>query len=172
VSANRAPQALGRAIGALHRLEDGILALLLGAMIVLSTLQIGLRDVFGLGMSWADPLQRAMVLWLGLLGAVAASRERRHITIDVVSRSLPGRARAAAGALTNFFTGAVSGVLAWHAGRFVAQEFEFGSVGVGVMPSWLLASVIPFAFAAIALRHLLAGAAEIWGTAAPRDAQS
>ena len=172
MSANRAPQALGRAIGALHRLEDGILALLLVSMIVLSAVQIGLRDVFGLGISWADPLQRAMVLWLGLLGALAASRERRHITIDVVSRILPTRARAAAGALTNLFTGAVSSVVAWHAGRFVAQEFEFGSAGIGVVPGWLLASVIPFAFAAIALRHLLAGAANVWATAAPRDAQS
>lgn len=166
------PHVLVRSIGALHRLEDAVLALLLGAMVLLAALQIGLRDVFGLGLSWSDPLLRAMVLWLGLLGALAASRERRQISIDVVSRMLPPRARAATNALTNLFTGVVSGVVAWHAGRFIAQELEFGGGGIGALPGWLLAGVIPFAFGAIALRHLLACALDARAAATARELPS
>jgi TRAP-type C4-dicarboxylate transport system permease small subunit len=143
----------GRAIRALHRTEDVILALLLGAMILLAPLQIALRGLLGSGVAWIDPMLRVLVLWLGLLGAVAASRESRQITIDVISRVVAGRARAAVAALTNLFTSAVTSFAAWHATLFVASEYEFESVAFSGIPSWLLASVIPFAFAAIALRH-------------------
>ncbi len=131
-----------------------MLALLLAAMIFLAPLQIALRGLLGTGIAWVDPLLRVLVLWLGLLGAVAASREGRQITIDMLSRMLAGRARAAVGAVTNFFTSAVAGFVAYHGARFVASEFHFESVAFSGITSWGLASVIPFGFAAIALRHL------------------
>ena len=131
-----------------------MLAVLLGAMILLAPLQIALRGVLGTGTVWVDPLLRVLVLWLGLLGAVAASRESRQITMDVLARMLTGRARAAVGAVTNVFTSAVAGLVAYHGARFVASEFHFESVAFSGIPSWGLASVIPFAFAAIALRHV------------------
>lgn len=143
----------GRAIHALHRTEDAILALLLGAMILLAPLQIALRGLLGSGIAWVDPMLRVLVLWVGLLGAVAASRESRQITIDAISRMVTGRARAAVAALTNFFTSAVTGFAAYHAALFVISEYEFESVAFSGIPSWVLASVIPFAFGAIATRH-------------------
>jgi TRAP-type C4-dicarboxylate transport system permease small subunit len=145
----------------LQRGEEMLLALLLGAMIALAGLQIGLRSLLGTGIPWADPLLRVLVLWVGLLGAVAASREGRHITIDVLSRMLPARARAAAGVATSLFTAAVAAILAWHGARFVASEHEFGSVAFAGIPAWSLESVIPFAFAAIALRYLRRAAADL-----------
>ena len=148
------PRAAEPARGALHRLEEAVLALLLGAMIVLASLQILLRGAFGSGLAWADPLLRVLVLWVGLLGAVTASRVGRQISVDVLSRLLSGRARAAAGAVTSLFTAGVAAVVAVHAVRFVASEREFASVAFSGIPAWWLESVIPFAFAAIALRYL------------------
>jgi TRAP-type C4-dicarboxylate transport system permease small subunit len=147
------PERAEQASGTLQRLEDGLLALLLGALIVLAALQILLRGVFGTGLAWADPLLRALVLWLGLLGAVAASRDGRHITVDAVSRLLPGRMRAAVTVATSLFAAAVSALIAWHAGRFVASEFAFGSSAFSGIPAWALQSIIPVAFGAIALRY-------------------
>lgn len=140
--------------GLVPRLEEAVLALLLGAMIVLSSLQILLRSVFDSGIGWADPMLRVLVLWVGLLGAVAASREGRQITVDVFARLLSGRPRAAVGALTSLFTVGVSAVLAYHGVRFVASEHAFASVAFSGVPAWALESVIPFAFGAIALRYL------------------
>jgi TRAP-type C4-dicarboxylate transport system permease small subunit len=135
--------------------EDALLALVLGAMVVLAPLQILLRSAFDAGISWGDPMLRVLVLWIGMLGAVAASRDERHITIDVVSRILPERGRELAGALTSLFAGGVSAIVAWHAARFVASELEYGTIAFAGIPAWLLESVIPFAFAAIATRFLL-----------------
>ncbi|MBW2313841.1 MAG: TRAP transporter small permease [Deltaproteobacteria bacterium] len=123
-------------------------------MILLAPVQILLRGALGSGIAWVDPLLRVLVLWVGLLGAVAASFEGRHITIDVLSRALPERARAAAGAVTSLFTAAVTTLLAYHGARFVASEFHYDSVAFSGIPAWGLESVIPLSFGLIALRYL------------------
>lgn len=150
--------ALARGVAAVRWVEDALLALVLGAMVVLAPLQILLRIVFDASISWGDPMLRVLVLWVGMLGAVAASRDERHITIDVVSRMLPRRARELSGGLTSLFAGAVSGIVAWHALRFVASEREYETIAFAGIPAWLLESVIPFAFAAIAVRFALRSA--------------
>jgi TRAP-type C4-dicarboxylate transport system permease small subunit len=161
VASSPIAKALERSIRVLQRAEDALLVLLLGATVLLAPLQIALRGVFGTGIAWIDPLLRVMVLWLGLLGALAASRDGRLITIDVASRILPRRPRAAAGAVTSLFTAGVSGIVAYHAARFVASELRFGSVAFSGIPAWVLESVLPFAFGAIALRYLLRFASEL-----------
>jgi TRAP-type C4-dicarboxylate transport system permease small subunit len=140
---------------ALGWLEDASLALLLGAMIALASLQIFLRNFFDEGFVWIDPLLRVLVLWVGLMGALAASRGNRHITIDALSRFLSPRLQAAASLLTSLATVLVSGLVAWHSGRFVAMEFEFGSTGLAGLPAWPFQTIMPFAFGVIALRYLV-----------------
>lgn len=144
-----------RLVRGLRRLEDGLLALLLTGMILLATLQILLRNVFDTGIVWADPAVRVLVLWVGLLGALAASRDDRHINVDVLSRVLPERPRRAVSTLTRLFTAGVAATVSFHSGRFVLSELEFGSVAFAGLPSWALASIIPIAFGGIALRYLL-----------------
>ncbi|MGH8560727.1 MAG: TRAP transporter small permease, partial [Nevskiales bacterium] len=84
---------LQRGIRTLHALEDLLLALLLGAMVIVAAAQILLRNLFEWNFSWGDPLTRLLVLWVGLLGALAATRQNRHIAIDLVTHLLPPRVR-------------------------------------------------------------------------------
>ncbi|MDG2049477.1 MAG: TRAP transporter small permease [Myxococcota bacterium] len=142
-----------RVVSFLHRAEDAALTLLLGTMVVLAPLQIFLRLFFDAGLPWADPMIRVLVLWVGLFGAISASRGDRHITIDVLPRLLPPRARAALAVLIHIFTVWVCALLAWHSGRFVQSEQEFGGDAFLGIPAWALESVMPFAFAVIALRY-------------------
>jgi len=137
----------------LHRAEDFLLAFLLGTLILLAPLQIVLRNFFDAGWVWADPLLRVLVLWVALLGALAASRQDKQIAVDVFSRFLSPRANAIVGILTGLFTTVVCGVIAYHSWIFVAGERAFGSKAFGDVPAWLCQSVIPFAFAMIAVRH-------------------
>ena len=146
---------IARALSALHRLEDVLLSVLLACMILLASLQIFLRNVFETGLAWADPLVRVLVLWLALLGALAASRDDRQINVDVLSRLLPERARLGVRVLTSLATAFISGVVAWQSGRFVRDELEMATTAFAQVPTWALASVIPFAFAGIAVRYLL-----------------
>ena len=138
---------------AIHRAEDVFLASLLGVMVILAPLQIVLRNFFDAGLIWADPLLRVLVLWVGLLGALAASRQHKQISVDVASKFLPPRPKAIVGIATGLFTSFVCSVVAYHSWLFVANEREFESKAFGQVPAWLCEIVIPIAFAMIAVRH-------------------
>ena len=162
---------LRRCQGAIHRVEDVVLALLLTAMILLASAQIFLRNLFDSSLSWGDPLLRILVLWVGLLGALAASRGNRQITVDVLSRLLEGRAKSATQAVASVFTMAVCGLLAFHAGRFVAMEREVGTPAVAGLPAWLFELVMPFAFGLICLRYALEAAEHLRDVWRPEPAE-
>lgn len=145
----------------LHRIETGILAALLGVLVVLSAAQIALRNLLDTSVTWGDPLLRVLVLWVGLLGALAASREDRQISVDVLSRLLSGRARSAAEAVTAVFTTLITGLLAYHAARFVLSELQAGSPGFGAAPAWALEAILPVGFGLIALRYAILSAVRV-----------
>jgi len=155
VASSTSGDRLDRCLVWVHRVEDGVLALLLGGMILLASAQIFLRNLAETGLVWADPVLRALVLWVGLLAALVASRANNHISVDVLSRLLRGRAKVAVQALTCFFTTAVCGLLAYHAGRFVVSEWQAGTEAFLGIPAWAVEAVLPFAFGLMALRYAI-----------------
>ena len=136
-----------------RRLEDTFLVLLFCALLALAALQIVQRNLFAAGFVWSDELLRILVLWLGLFGAVAASRDDNHINIDILSRWLPGRLGLAARVLVDLFTAGLCGLLAWHGGRFIAGEREFATTLLDGVPAWPFQAAIPIAFGLIAWRY-------------------
>jgi TRAP-type C4-dicarboxylate transport system permease small subunit len=142
--------------------ENSMLVVLLTSMILLASSQIILRNFFDSGFVWADELLRILLLWTAMFGAVAASRENRQIAIDVLSRFLPGRWKNLAMTLVQFFTAAVSGLIAWHSYRFVNDSRMFEDLLMGDWPAWVFQSVIPLGFAMIAYRYLVFGLASAW----------
>jgi len=140
----------------LERLEEAVLLLLIGAMILLACAQIVLRDVWGGGLSWVDPLLRVMVLWAGLLGAVVATKMDKHISIDLASHLLPKGIFCWLRVLRYLFSTGVCLVLTWVAVDFVLQEAGQGNgQEMAGLASWQLNLVFPIAFAGIALRFLI-----------------
>ncbi len=149
------PRRRGSLLGALAIAEDTLLVGLLAAMIGLALAQIVLRNLFASGISWADPLLRVLLVWLGMAGALVASREDRNLTVDVLSRFLPERWRRGGRFLTDAFTAAVSAVLAWHAARLVLGDRAAGLIAFAGIPVWVCELVLPVGFGLIALRYLL-----------------
>jgi TRAP-type C4-dicarboxylate transport system permease small subunit len=129
--------------------------LLLGGMLILALVQIILRNFGDTAILWADPALRIAVLWVGLLGAVAASRDGRHITVDALSRALSPRFKRIAAMVTDLFTVAVTLVLAWHASRLVLEDKSYGVTAFAEVPVWLCELILPVAFVLIAVRHTL-----------------
>ncbi|MGB5620990.1 MAG: TRAP transporter small permease subunit [Gammaproteobacteria bacterium] len=146
-----------------HAAEDTLLITLLGAMILIGASQIFMRNVLGEGLGWADESQRLLVLWIGLLGAMAASRDGRQLRIDLVSRYLRGYSRRFIEAFADLLTAVVAGTVGWYALAFVRESYAFGDELVGGIPAWLVQGVIPLAFVVIGLRHLIAGVAGLMG---------
>lgn len=135
--------------------EDGLILLLLGGMVGLAVIQILLRNLLHTGLPWADPTLRVMVLWIALMGAMAATRDRNHIHIDLIARFLPPAARRYVQILSDLFAGSVCAILAWQGGRLVFHEWQDGSILFAGVPAWVCELAIPIGFGVMALRFLL-----------------
>jgi TRAP-type C4-dicarboxylate transport system permease small subunit len=136
-------------------IEDGLLVVILSSMIVLATYQIFSRNLFGIGVVWIDPLLRMLVLWVGLSGAVVATRTDNHIRIDVFTKYLPKKYLSVVQRAVYLFTLSVCLTIAWHAARFVYSEYEYGTIAFASIPAWSTALIIPVSFTLIAVRYAL-----------------
>ncbi|MBL0715710.1 MAG: TRAP transporter small permease subunit, partial [Desulfosarcina sp.] len=97
------PSRLMRMLHLIHRVEDLLIAVLLTTTMGLALFQIVARNVMGTGLVWGDILIRILVLWLGMAGAMAATRQRKHISIDLLRRFLSPGLRRVADSLCVFF---------------------------------------------------------------------
>lgn len=140
-----------RALAWLDRLETGLIAVLVLAMVALAGAQIVLRNFFDTGLDWADPLLRAMVLWAAMLGALAAARDDKHIGLDVLAHFVHGKVRRAIQAATLLFAAAVSAAMAWYGYGLVLLDFDGGGRIAGI-PNWMIEAIIPIGFGLLALR--------------------
>lgn len=143
------------------RCVDGLLCILLVAMTLLACLQIGLRTFFSGGLFWADPLLRHLVLWCGMFGAVVATREKKHISIDVLGYLAAERPKLWIGLLIDLFSSLVAAALTWASILFVRNEFSFGGLPLLTIPSWIWYLIFPLGFALITLHFLVAITADI-----------
>jgi len=142
----------------LARLEAALIVATLSVMILLSFGQVLLRNFFQGGILWADLFLRQGVLWVAFLGASLATREGRHISIEVLSHFLPPRWGQRIKRLIQLVAAAVSGTLAWAAYQFVQMEREAGSTLFLDIPGWVFQVILPYCFAVTALRFFLMGA--------------
>lgn len=146
---------VGRLLRVTALVEDALLVLILAAMVVLSATQIILRNLFDGAILWADPMLRVGVLWVGMIGAMVATRSDKQISVDAVSRFLPTLWKARVRVITDLFTAAVSGVVAWSALRLVLDDRAAGGTAVAFVPVWACEAILPVAFGVIAVRYLL-----------------
>jgi TRAP-type C4-dicarboxylate transport system permease small subunit len=132
--------------------ETLLLGLLLIGLMIFASAQIVLRNVFSMGVSWGDGLIRLSVLWLALLGALAASSDERHISLGALVRWLPTSGQRAATVLADLFAAVVCGALTWFSAKFVADSLTAGDTLLSGVPAWPLQLIMPVAFALITYR--------------------
>jgi TRAP-type C4-dicarboxylate transport system permease small subunit len=138
----------------LYRIEDAILVGLLLLMILMAVAQILLRNFLGIGIASADILVRILVLWVGLVGAMAASRKGDHIKIDLISKYLKTTFNLVVTALTDFFTAIVCAIVVYYSIILIRFEYMDGNIAFGRIPVWFCQAIIPFAFLVMAIRYV------------------
>lgn len=136
----------------IQRIEDALLTCLLLALIVIACGQIGLRLLFDSGWVWAEPASRALVLWLAMFGALAATRDGKHIAIDALPRMLPPRWRRASWVVTQAFATLVCAAMTWYCLQLLALEREAPVLLFGPVQSWVAMLVLPLGFGLMTLR--------------------
>ena len=152
----------------LASLERAFVVLLLSGLLGLGLLQVIERNVLASGIFWADELLQHMVLWLGFLGASLATREHRHLSIDVLSHFLSTRWQLWLGLLVNTVALVLCMLLVQAAWGLVRSEYTAGTVLTFRVPAWLAQSIIPLGFGAITLRFAVRLVATLCQLAQPK----
>jgi C4-dicarboxylate transporter DctQ subunit len=153
----------GRTDEVIDRVEQALITILLSLMIAVAFLQIVLRDIFATGITWADTLVRNLVLWVGFVGAAIATREGKHITIDVLPQWVPQRVKATIGIIIRFFAAFICGLLTFAAVKFVRNEALMGSITFLGIPGWVPQLILPITFGIMALRFCLLALKDLSG---------
>ena len=138
----------------LQRVEDTFLPLLFILTLLLAVTQIILRNFFNFGFSWAEPLLRMMVLWLGMFGALYATRMNRHINIDVINHYLQPSTKHLIQRAVHLFSAIVCLICCYFSIPFLLMEYKDGAIAFANVPAWLAEGIIPLALFIMGMRFL------------------
>jgi C4-dicarboxylate transporter DctQ subunit len=143
---------MSRIIG---HLEEGILALLLAAMTVLTFVQVVLRYLFNAGFVWALETTVYMFAWLILIGISYAVRVHAHIGIDFVVKALPRDARRIAGLIAIALCLLYAGLMLYGSYNYIYRMYRLGAKAEDIpVARWILSIILPIGFALLGLRLL------------------
>ncbi len=123
-------------------LEGSLAAFLVGAI---NTLKV----------DWIDVLLRQLVVIVGFLGAMLATRRRKHINIDAVSRLLPDQGRRVVGVLTNLLSVVTCVFLAAAGVKLVQISREFPTELTEWANEWSFQLMFPIGFSLLAFHFAI-----------------
>ena len=139
----------------LGKVETGALCLIIAMMLGLAILKIVMRYVFSASLLWSDMMLQHLTLWLCFFGAALATCERRHISIDVLSRILPGKVTRWTNLAVDCIALVVVGILAYYGFLFLGDEQSSEAVLIGSVPLWWAKTIIPYGFVLIGIHVVL-----------------
>ncbi|MCK5697384.1 MAG: TRAP transporter small permease subunit [Gammaproteobacteria bacterium] len=139
---------------ALLKIESLLLVALFLTMLIISVIQIILRNIFDMGIVWGDTFLRISVLWLGLMGALVASRNNNHISMNLGQKYLSDKNQNNVKIIIYFFTSGICFIISWFGGNLVLMEYEEAGLAFANIPIWITVLIIPIAFIIMGLRYL------------------
>ena len=143
------------ALKLVHKFENWVLVAATTAIVFFSTLQIVLRNFFESGVVWISPMLGILVLWVGLLGAILATRQHAHIKINVISNYLPEQYKPVAAIIADLFSAIVLFVLGYYCIEFVKLDLDTDAMAFASVPMWVVQIILPVSFFIMATRFLV-----------------
>ena len=142
-----------RALEFIHSIENGVLVLITAAIVLFSGIQIVLRNVFESGISWVPPMLGILVIWVGLLGALIATRNNAHIKINILTTYLPDKYKPFAFTLSYIFSAVILFILTYYSIEFVKLDLDSNTMAFADVPVWLAQSILPITCLLMSIRY-------------------
>jgi len=134
-------------------IEDFLIVLFLGIMIVMVLLEIILRNFFQTGIIGGDDLIRHLVLWIAFFGAGVATRSNAHVKMDALTNLIPDRLLKYSDIAVNLFSGAISAILVYASVKFVYIEYQANTHSSFLhLPLWIMEIILPLGYLLLAGR--------------------
>ena len=135
--------------------ENTLIILILTVMVLMAFLQVLLRNLFETGILWGDVFLRHLVLWVGFLGASLATREEKHINIDILTRVITKKYVPFVKMIVDLITIVICVFLAKAGYTFVQYEKEARTILFQNVLAWYFEVIIPAGFTLIGFRFFL-----------------
>lgn len=136
-----------------YRLEEGVIALLLAFMTILTFVQVVLRYGFDAGILWGQEAVLYAFAWLVLFGLAFGLRTRVHLGIDIVVKMLSPPARRVVGLIAITACALFAGLMLYGSYVYISVLYDVGVEAQDLpIQRWLLGSVMPFGFALLLMR--------------------
>lgn len=137
----------------LSQIESLLLVSTFIIVLFIAVAQIILRNFFDMGILWADTFLRITVLWIGMMGALIASRNNNHINMNLGLKYLSGNPLRYTKAIVHLFTAIICFIVAWYGVNLVTMEYEESGIAFAMIPIWITVSIIPISFSIMGLRY-------------------
>ncbi len=149
------PKRTTQLITKLNHLEEGLMALLLAVMCLLTFAQVVLRYGFNTGIIWSLEATTYSFAWLVLIGMSYGVRTGSHIAVNLLVDRVSSRTRRAISLAGIGVCLLYSGFLFYGSTVFVGRLFSLGHLARDIpAPRWLLTLLLPLGFLLLAFRFL------------------
>ena len=143
---------------AVHRVEEGLIALILGVMTILTFVQVVLRYVFNSGFIWQLEANFYLFSWLVMIGISYCVRVRAHIGVDAAVRLLPAPARRAVGILVLLLALSYSVLMMYGSFDYIHKMYIINVEAEDIpVATWKLSVCLPLGFVLLFVRLLEMG---------------
>lgn len=140
------------------KLEEGIIALLLALMTLMTFSQVVMRYIFNDGLSWALEATMYMFGWLIFIGISYGVRIGSHIGVDALVRILPPAGQRIAGLVAIALALLYAGLMLYGGYKYVGTMHVLGVEAEDLpIQRWLLLIIIPIGMVLMIFRLLQAG---------------
>lgn len=134
------------------------MALALGAMTLLTFVQVILRYGFQSGIVWSLEATSFLFGWLIVVGMAYGVRTRSHIAVDLLTRTLRPAFRRLVACLALGASLCYCALMAWGSVTYVSGLIRLGHFAQDIpLPRWLLVMILPVGFTLLAVRLVQAG---------------
>lgn len=148
----------------LDHLEEGLIALLLAAMTLITFAQVVARYGFNYSFTWAVELGTFLFAWLIFVGISYGIRVGAHIGVDAAVKALPASPRRLAGATAILFCMAYCVILFVGSWQYVDKLYTIGILAQDLpVPQWVPRLALPLGFAMAFVRFAQALVAVVKG---------
>ena len=146
-----------------HRVEEGLIALILGVMTILTFTQVVLRYVFNSGFIWQLEANFYLFSWLVMIGISYCVRVRAHIGVDAAVRLLsPTWPRRAVGIFVLLLALLYTGLMIYGSFEYIHRMYIINVEAEDIpVATWKLSLCLPLGFVLLFIRLLRNGLAHL-----------
>lgn len=129
---------------ALHALDTAACWAIVGmisVMVIIVSLQVGLRYLLNSSIGFADELSRLTFVWSIFLGIPLGVRMGSHIGMELLSARLPAAAQDILLRLSAAVAAAMMGLVAWQSLLFARDQWDELMASMSASSGWFIVAV-------------------------------